>query len=120
VREIISIRVAYAGAQEKKAVKQEGRKEEKSQEVYISRMCGATPSGRIPTKLGTYVRLTDVIKRAKFYRYNLRGFTGSAQFCSVLFCSVLVSQSVSQSVTLPSVISSVVVFYNSRGVRINE
>jgi len=47
-----------------KAERQAGRKEEKSQEVYISRMCGATPSGRIPTKLGTSVRLTDVIKRA--------------------------------------------------------
>jgi len=35
VREIISIRLACAGAQEKKAIKQEGRKEEKSQEVYI-------------------------------------------------------------------------------------
>jgi len=42
MREIISIRLACAGAQEKKAVKQE----EKSQEVYISRMCGATPSGQ--------------------------------------------------------------------------
>jgi len=29
-----------------------GRKE-KSQEVYISRMFGETPSGNIPTKLGT-------------------------------------------------------------------
>jgi len=45
--------------------------EEKS---HISRMCGATPSGRIPTKLGTCVRLTDIIKRAKFDRYNLRDF----------------------------------------------
>jgi len=49
-----------------------GRQEEKSQEVYISRMRGATPSRRIPTKLGKCVRLTDVIKRAKFHRYNLR------------------------------------------------
>jgi len=78
VREIISIRLACAGAQ-KKAVKQEGRKEEKSQEVYISRMCGATPSKRIPTKFGTSVRLTDVIKRAQFHRYNLRGF-GAVRF----------------------------------------
>mgnify|MGYP006339793257 CR=1 FL=1 len=39
VREIISIRLACAGAQEKK-----GSKEEKSQEVYISRMRGATPN----------------------------------------------------------------------------
>jgi len=61
-------------ARNKKAVKQEVRQEEKSQEVYISRMCGATPSRRITTKLGTCVRLTDVIKRAKFHRYNLRGF----------------------------------------------
>jgi len=52
--------------------KTKGRK--KSQEVYISRMCGATPSGRIPTKFGTCVRLMDVIKRAKLHRYNLRGF----------------------------------------------
>jgi len=37
-------------------------------------MCGATPSGRIPTKLGICVRLTDVIKRAQFHCYNLRGF----------------------------------------------
>jgi len=51
---------------------QAGRK--KSQEVYISRRPtrGATPSGWIPTKLGKCVRLTDVIKRAKFHRYNLR------------------------------------------------
>jgi len=52
-----------------KAGRQEGGKK-KSQEVYISRMRGATSSGRIPTKLGTCVRLTDVIKRAKFHRYN--------------------------------------------------
>jgi len=45
-----------------------------SQEEYISRVCGATPSGRIPTTLGTCVRLTDEIKRAQFHRYNLRGF----------------------------------------------
>jgi len=32
------------------------------------------PSRRIPTKLGTGIRLTDVIKRAKFDCYNLRGF----------------------------------------------
>jgi len=70
VREIIFIRLACAGAQEKKA----GRQEEKSQEVYISRLCGATPSGRIPTKFGTCLCLTHVIKRAKFHRYDLRGF----------------------------------------------
>jgi len=70
VREITSIRLACAGAQEKKA----GRQEEKSQEVYNSRMCGATPSKRISTKFGTCVRLTDVIKRAQCHRYNLRGF----------------------------------------------
>ena len=54
--------------------RKEGRKEEKSQEVYISRMRGATPSGRIPTKLGKCVCLTNVIKRAKFHRYKSRGF----------------------------------------------
>jgi len=75
VREIISVRLVCAGAQEKKAGRQAGRKEEKSQEVYISRMCGATPSGRIPTKLGTCFRLTDVIKHAKFHHYTCRGFT---------------------------------------------
>jgi len=37
-------------------------------------MCGATPSERIPTKLGTCVRLTDVIKLAEFHHFNLRGF----------------------------------------------
>jgi len=37
-------------------------------------MCGATPSGRITTKLGICVRLMDVIKRAKFHQYNLWGF----------------------------------------------
>jgi len=37
-------------------------------------MRGATSSRRIPTKLGKCVRLTDVIKRAQLYRYNLRGF----------------------------------------------
>jgi len=55
-----------------KTVRQKGRK--KSQEVYISRMCRATPSGQIPTKLGTCVFLTYEIKLAKFHRYNLRGF----------------------------------------------
>jgi len=52
----------------------EGRKEEQSQEMYISRMYGTTTSGRNPTKLGTCVRHTDVIKFAKFHRYDLRGF----------------------------------------------
>jgi len=46
----------------------------KSQEVYISRMRGATPSGWIQTKLGKCVRFTDVIKREKFHCYSLRGF----------------------------------------------
>jgi len=69
VREIISIRLVCAGAQEKGI-----RQEEKAQEVYISRISGVIPSGWIPTKLGTCVRLTNVIKRAKFHRYNLRGF----------------------------------------------
>jgi len=49
VRDIISIRLACTGAQDKK--RQEGRKVENSQEVYISRMRGATPGRRIPTKL---------------------------------------------------------------------
>jgi len=66
VREIISFRLACAGAQENfKAVK-------KSQEVYISLMRGATPSERIPTKLDKCVPIMDVIKRAKFHRYNVR------------------------------------------------
>jgi len=73
VRKIISICLACAGAQEKKgseAGRQEGKQ---SQEVYISRMYGATPSKRISFKLGICVRRTDRIQRAKFYRYNLRG-----------------------------------------------
>jgi len=70
VRENTSIRLACAGAHEKKA----GRQEEKSQEMYISRMCRAIPSRQIPTKLSTCVCLTDIIKRAKCHRYNLRGF----------------------------------------------
>jgi len=41
---------------------------------HISRMCGATRSWRIPTKLGKCVCLTVIIKRAKFHRYNLRDF----------------------------------------------
>ena len=57
--------------QVRKKKREEGRKEEKSQEVYISRMRGATPSGRISTKLGKCVHLTDVIKRAKFHFYAL-------------------------------------------------
>ena len=71
MREIISIRLAGADAQEKKKAV---RKEEKSQEVCISRMCGAIPSERISTKLGKCVRFTDVIKREKFHRYNFRYF----------------------------------------------
>jgi len=47
VREIISIRLAYAGAIENKS-RHEGRK---SQEVYISRMCGATPAGGMQPNL---------------------------------------------------------------------
>ena len=74
MREMISIRLVCAGAQEKKGGRKEGRKEEKSQEVYISRMRGATPSGRIPTKLGKCVRFADVIELAKFHRYKSRGF----------------------------------------------
>jgi len=60
--------------QVRKKEMQEGRKEEKSQEVYISRMCGATSSGEILTKLGKCVRLSDVIKCAKFHSYNVRFF----------------------------------------------
>jgi len=66
--------LACAGAQVKR---QEGRQVGLGltcQEVYISRIRRATPSERIPTKLGKYVRLTDVIKLAKFQRCNLRGF----------------------------------------------
>jgi len=70
LREIISISLACAGEQETKRL--EGRK--KSQDVYISRMRVSTPSGRIPTKRGKYVRLTDIIKHTKFHHYNLRGF----------------------------------------------
>jgi len=58
-----------------------GRKEGKSQVVYFSHMRGATPSRRIPTKLGKCVRLTDVIKHAKFHRYNLRGFGAVRCWC---------------------------------------
>jgi len=54
--------------------KKKDRKEGKSQDVYISRICGATPSGRISTKLVKSVRLIDVIKFTKFLRYNFRGF----------------------------------------------
>jgi len=49
---------------------EEGRKEEKS---HLSLMRGATPNGQIPTKLGNCVLHTDVIKHAKFHRYNLIG-----------------------------------------------
>jgi len=45
VREIISVRLACASAQEKTKCRKAVRK--KSQEVCISRMCGVTPSGRI-------------------------------------------------------------------------
>jgi len=71
VRETIYIRLTCA-----KKGTNAGKQEEKSQEVYISRVCGATPSGQIPTKLGIgkCVRLTDVIKRAEFHLYDLRGF----------------------------------------------
>jgi len=47
---------------------------EKSQEVYISRMCGATRSSRIPTKLSTCVCLPDIITHAAFHWYSLKGF----------------------------------------------
>ena len=86
VRQIISIRLIYAGAQEKKTGRKEERKEEKSQEVYISRMCGATPSGRIPTKLGKCVYITKIIKLAKFHRYKCRGF--GAVRCSNFYVAI--------------------------------
>jgi len=71
--EMISSRLAFAGTQEKRQEgRPEGRKVEKLQEVDISRVRRATSSGRIPTKLGKCVRLTDAIKRALFH--NLRGF----------------------------------------------
>jgi len=54
----------------------------KSQEVYISHMRGATSRGLILTKQDKCVCLTDIIKRAKFYRYNLRGF-GSVRCWSI-------------------------------------
>jgi len=54
-----------------RCARKKGRK--KSHKKCISRMCGATPSGRILTKLGTCVRLMDVIKHATFHRYNLWG-----------------------------------------------
>jgi len=53
--------------------KKAGREEEKSQEVYISRMRGATLAGGCQPNLARFL-LTDVIKRAKFHRYNARGF----------------------------------------------
>jgi len=62
VREIISICV-----EEKKAGI-------KSEEAYISRMRGATPSRWIQTKLFKCVRFTDIIKHAQFNRCNLGGF----------------------------------------------
>jgi len=59
-------------ARKKAGRKEQGGKEEKSQEV--SRSCGATPSGWIPIKLGKCVRLINVIERAEFHRYNRRVF----------------------------------------------
>jgi len=55
----------------KKAGRKEGRKVTRS--VYFT-MRGATTSGLILTKLSNCVRLTDVIKHAKFHRHNMRGF----------------------------------------------
>jgi len=66
VREIISIRLACAGAQEKAL-----RKVTISVGLYFTY---ATPSGRIPAKLGIHACLADVIKLAKFHRYNWRDF----------------------------------------------
>ena len=70
----VKLSLSVLSVQVRKKKREDGRKEEKSQEVYISRMRGATPSGRISTKLDKCVRLTDVIKRAKFHRYKSRGF----------------------------------------------
>jgi len=58
----------------KKKGRKAGWKEEKSQEEYISRMRGATPSEQITTTRDECVRLADVIKHAKFHCYNLRDF----------------------------------------------
>jgi len=79
VREILSM---FWPAQGKR---HEGTKEEKSQEVFISRMHCATSSGRIQTKLIKYICLTDFIERAKFDRYNLRGF-GAMRFLKFPCC----------------------------------
>jgi len=55
----------------RKAGRQAGRKagRKKSHEKCIFHVCG-----RITTRLGTCVRLTDIMKRAKFHSYRLRGF----------------------------------------------
>jgi len=52
---------ASAGAQEKMVEKQE----EVTISIYFN-MRGATPSGQISTKLGTCVRLANLIKRYRF------------------------------------------------------
>jgi len=64
----LSIHLTYAGVEEKKAGRKEGRKSHKKCIFQVMR--GATTSGRIPTKLGKDVRLTDLIKRAR----DLNGF----------------------------------------------
>jgi len=99
LREIISIRLACAGAQDKKT-----RKEEKSQEVYISRMRGATPGGRISTKHGKCVRLTDLIKRAKFHRYKYERFR-SCEVLKFSYCHKEPRPSLTLCLALPQVIT---------------
>jgi len=59
------------------ARKKAGKKEEKSQEVYISRMRGATrPSRRIPISNQTWQMCSShrLIERVKLHLYKLRGF----------------------------------------------
>ena len=60
----LSLSVCPVQMRKEKGWNLEGREagRKKSQEVYISRrpMRGATPSGRIQTKFGKWVRLADV------------------------------------------------------------
>jgi len=49
------------------------RKEEKSHDLYTSRMRGATSSGQISMTLGMCVRLEDEIKRSKYYLSKFNG-----------------------------------------------
>jgi len=83
----LSIRLAYEGAREKKAGKQDGRK---SQEVYIS-VCVERPlAGGFQLNLANhYIRLTDVIERAKFHCYHLQ--CGSAGVTKMPSCNTSVT-----------------------------